>query len=76
MDSRRLARINIPDETRREVLERDEYRCKACGVSRNSGAILHIDHIRPVSKGGSNELANLRVLCRDCNVGKGDLEIY
>ena len=76
MNSHRFIRINIPEATRREVLERDKFRCKICGASRQDGAILHIDHIHPASKGGSNELSNLRVLCRDCNVGKGDLEIY
>jgi 5-methylcytosine-specific restriction endonuclease McrA len=28
----------------------------------------HIDHIQPLSKGGTNDMANLRTLCRRCHV--------
>ncbi len=55
-----------------QVLKRDDYRCQMCGVTAQDGAKLEIDHIHPVSKGGGNELSNLQVLCRDCNVGKRD----
>ena len=33
----------------------------------------HLDHIHPVSKGGSNELNNLGLACRDANVAKADM---
>lgn len=26
-----------------------------------------VDHIVPLSQGGTNELSNLRVICADCN---------
>ena len=57
---------------RHTVLERDKFRCQDCGASPATGAVLEIDHTIPVSKGGSNELHNLRTLCSDCNRGKSD----
>lgn len=59
---------------RYKVLVRDNFRCVICGRSPavDLGTKLHIDHIVAWSKGGLNELSNLRVLCSDCNLGKGD----
>jgi len=54
-----------------EILKRDDYRCQMCGDTAKEGAKLEVDHIHPVSKGGSNNPDNLQVLCRDCNAGKG-----
>ncbi|AZB50551.1 hypothetical protein [Synechococcus phage S-H1] len=62
----------IKPSVRFEVLKRDGYRCQMCGATAKDGATLEIDHIHPVSKGGSNEPSNLQVLCRDCNAGKRD----
>jgi hypothetical protein len=61
----------IPKRTRFDVLHRADYTCQACGAKAADGAELHIDHIHPVSKGGTNDPANLQALCRDCNLGKG-----
>jgi len=32
----------------------------------------HIDHVKPISKGGSNWPANLRPACEPCNLRKSD----
>lgn len=53
---------------REKVLERDGRFCKVCGASTN----LHIDHIIPLSKGGKTILSNLQVLCKKCNLQKGN----
>jgi hypothetical protein len=57
---------------RMDILARDEYTCQICGASRSTGAILEIDHIHPVSRGGTNDPGNLQVLCRECNAGKSN----
>jgi hypothetical protein len=62
----------LPARLRFEVLSACRFRCQACGASASSGAELHIDHILPRSKGGTDDRWNLQVLCRDCNLGKGD----
>ena len=66
-----VKRKTIKPSLRFEILKRDDYRCQMCGVTAKDGATLEIDHIHPVSKGGTNEPDNLQVLCRDCNAGKG-----
>ena len=58
---------------RAKVLMRDGATCQMCGSSPQSGARLHVDHIFPWSKGGQTSLENLRILCVQCNIGKGDL---
>lgn len=41
-------------------------RCLCCGATDN----ISIDHIKPISKGGTNELNNLQPLCKSCNSSK------
>lgn len=62
----------IPLGLRYQVLVRDNHTCQCCGAKASDGVQLHIDHIKPVSKGGTNIFENLQVLCRDCNLGKGN----
>jgi hypothetical protein len=58
---------------RYKVLCRDRFRCQICGRSpaKEIGVELHVDHIIPWSRGGATTEENLRVLCLDCNLGKG-----
>ena len=67
----RPTRDAISPKLRFEVFKRDEYRCRICGSSAQDGVQLEVDHIHPVSKGGTNELRNLQTLCKPCNRGKG-----
>ena len=64
--------ISLRDRT--TVLKRDDYRCAKCGASSkmDKSIRLHVDHIIPVSKGGSNTLQNLQTLCSECNLGKSN----
>lgn len=62
----------VTPKLRYEILRRDGFKCVICGRTRNDGAKLHVDHIKPVSKGGLTEESNLRTLCDMCNLGKSD----
>lgn len=55
-----------------DVMRRDGFRCKYCGRTEADGVKLHVDHIKPVSKGGKTEMSNLQTLCDECNLGKSD----
>lgn len=56
---------------RPRVLDRDGPVCALCGhEEREDLSQLHIDHIIPIYQGGTNELANLRVFCAPCNLGR------
>jgi len=63
----RWARYISPEQKAR-ILFRDGHCCQKCG----SHADLEIDHIHPVSKGGTSEDENLQVLCGPCNRRKSD----
>lgn len=68
--SERVGRERIPNRVRHAVFQKDGYRCRECNRSKEDGAILEIDHIVPVAKGGTNDISNLQTLCKECNRGK------
>jgi hypothetical protein len=53
----------IPEAVKREVMDRDNFTCQACGTQDE----IQVDHIKPKSKGGMPVPGNLQVLCRPCN---------
>jgi hypothetical protein len=60
-------RAHIPKTVRQAVYERDGGRCRYCGSTKD----LHYDHILAHSKGGSDTVENLQLLCEKCNLSKG-----
>ncbi|MGB6544925.1 MAG: HNH endonuclease signature motif containing protein [Candidatus Acidiferrales bacterium] len=66
---------NINWRLRALVLMRDGARCRLCGAVPDDDVRLHVDHVKPWSKGGETVLENLQILCNVCNIGKGDVEI-
>lgn len=59
---------HIPQDVKVAVWQRDGGRCVQCG----SDSYLEYDHIIPYSKGGASTVANLQLLCRNCNLQKRD----
>jgi len=61
-----LSRPRIPESVRIEVWRRDSGKCAKCG----SREKLEYDHIVPISRGGSNTVRNIELLCEKCNRSK------
>jgi diadenosine tetraphosphate (Ap4A) HIT family hydrolase len=70
-DYRMLEMEPVDDVTRLTLLARAKGRCEACGATKDDRP-LHIDHIKPRSKGGTNAIENLQVLCDKCNLAKSN----
>lgn len=64
-------RKSLTKKMRYEVFKRDKFTCQYCGRTAPD-VVLEVDHIHPVSKGGTNDILNLVTSCKDCNRGKGD----
>ena len=61
----------ISNSLRHEVFKKDDYTCIECGATKDERT-LHVDHITPVSQGGTDELDNLQTLCEKCNIAKNN----
>jgi hypothetical protein len=59
----------IPEHVKAAVFQRDGGRCRQCGYV---GPYIEYDHIIPRSKSGPNTVENVQVLCRQCNLKKGN----
>jgi 5-methylcytosine-specific restriction endonuclease McrA len=70
--SREIAPVGAPEspypnnwnQLSEAVKHRDGHKCTDCGAS---GVELHVHHVVPLSKGGTNDLDNLATLCSMCH---------
>jgi hypothetical protein len=62
--------LGVSRKLRFEVFNRDSFTCQYCG-RKTPEVILELEHIIPISKGGTDEIENLTTSCFECNRGKG-----
>ncbi len=61
---------------RYEALVKHGNSCMVCGASPMDGIVIHVDHIKPRSLHPelALKLDNLQILCKDCNLGKSNID--
>lgn len=61
-------------KVRMMALKKHGARCQCCGASAATGAVIHVDHIKPrkLFPQLALDVDNLQVLCHECNHGKGN----
>lgn len=74
----RVGEPTRPGVWRAVIAERDDWRCGICGESVDRSAQYPdpgygtLDHVIPVTRGGTNDLANLRLAHMHCNRSRGN----
>lgn len=62
--------MSLSKRVRFEVFKRDNFTCQYCGA-KPPDTVLEVDHAHPRCEGGTDEMANLKTACWNCNRGKG-----
>ena len=55
------------------LMKRTQCTCEYCQEDITERSNLTLDHVVPLSKGGSNEVDNILISCTECNLKKDDL---
>jgi 5-methylcytosine-specific restriction endonuclease McrA len=63
-------RKEFNDDEKHHILKLHKFKCKLCDIAIGGKVKFDIDHIRPLSNGGSNELDNIQPLCKPCHKDK------
>ena len=56
---------NVSESKKKFVASNQQWKCASCNELLD--ATYEIDHITPLYKGGTNEVSNLKALCRNCH---------
>ena len=69
-----IQRSAMTNDLREAIKKRDNYTCCICGnsVFKEPNLLLEVDHIIPISKGGTTTASNLQTLCWRCNREKSN----
>ncbi len=61
-----------------DLFRKQGGKCPACytAITKSGPAKYHIDHVLPLSRGGSDDAANLQLLCGPCNQSKHAKDPY
>lgn len=65
-------RVRFSSEQRNELWESSDKVCYLCGNTIHDISQMEVDHVVPISKGGSNSIENLRVTHAVCNNKKNN----
>ena len=65
----------IRPQRRLAIYLRDGMACCWCGATVEDGEALTLDHLRPTSRGGSNDSANLVTACKRCNSARDNRSV-
>lgn len=73
----------ISPQLRNEILERNGFTCQLCGAGPldidpydpKRKTRLQVDHLVPISQGGTDDRENLRVLCSTCNQARSNIQM-
>jgi hypothetical protein len=64
-----MDRKPLSKRVRFEIFKRDDFACQYCGHSAPQ-VKLHVDHLKPIRSGGTDDPWNLITACEGCNLGK------
>lgn len=67
-----VERVWFSKEVKENILRKSDGLCAHCGCRVAVGDNFTVEHVVPISKGGTNELVNIVALCHACNTTKGD----
>jgi 5-methylcytosine-specific restriction endonuclease McrA len=56
--------------SKHQIKDLYEKQCGRCAICRKKLKKYHIDHIKPLSRGGAHEIKNFQLLCPTCNLTK------
>jgi 5-methylcytosine-specific restriction endonuclease McrA len=68
--ARRRAAGNVSRQDVERLFEKQKGRCACC--SKRIVKSYHVDHVIPISAGGTSDRTNLQLLCPSCNASKSD----